>query len=69
MFLRRLGVLGRLGVLENIESLENLELLAPLAFKAFELFLQPFYLCLLPIYGHENEMYNVRVNLKEVECL
>ena len=21
------------------------------------------------IYGHENEMYNVRVNLKEVECL
>ena len=20
-------------------------------------------------YGHENEMYNVRVNLKEVECL
>ena len=21
------------------------------------------------IYGHENEMYNVGVNLKEVECL
>lgn len=24
---------------------------------------------LKPIYGHENEMYNVGLNLKEVECL
>ena len=22
-----------------------------------------------PVYGHENEMYNVGLNLKEVECL